>query len=114
MFGDPYYGGNKNFAGWDLIKYPGPRPATGPEDQRMSTPAKPYRRSALLMARMPGTITSGYFVLGGYFSIDFLTMSSRWSAILEGSPFSSTATARQTSSRLLVSRKSMIRVPSVY
>lgn len=46
MFGDPYYGGNKNFAGWDLIKYPGPRPATGPEDQRMSTPAKPYRRSA--------------------------------------------------------------------
>ena len=46
MFGDPYYGGNKNFAGWDLIRYPGPRPATGPEHQRMSAPAKPYRRSA--------------------------------------------------------------------
>ncbi|MBV9771665.1 MAG: gluconate 2-dehydrogenase subunit 3 family protein, partial [Bryobacterales bacterium] len=28
MFGDPYYGGNKNFAGWDLIRYPGPRMAT--------------------------------------------------------------------------------------
>jgi len=23
MFGDPVYGGNKNFAGWDLIGYPG-------------------------------------------------------------------------------------------
>lgn len=46
MFGDPYYGGNKNFAGWDLIKYPGPRPAAGLEDQKMSTPAPPYRRSA--------------------------------------------------------------------
>src|SRR5580692_1098432 len=28
MFGDPFYGGNKNFAGWDLIRYPGPRLAT--------------------------------------------------------------------------------------
>jgi gluconate 2-dehydrogenase gamma chain len=46
MFGDPYYGGNTNFAGWDLIRYPGPRLAVGPEDQKMSTPPKPYRRSA--------------------------------------------------------------------
>jgi hypothetical protein len=46
MFGDPYYGGNKNFAGWDLIRYPGPRLAVAPEDQKMSTPPKPYRRSA--------------------------------------------------------------------
>lgn len=46
MFGDPYYGGNKNFEGWDLIRYPGPRLAVGPEDQKMSTPPKPYRRSA--------------------------------------------------------------------
>jgi hypothetical protein len=46
MFSDPYYGGNKNFAGWDLIRYPGPRLAVGPEDQKMSTPPKPYRRSA--------------------------------------------------------------------
>jgi gluconate 2-dehydrogenase gamma chain len=46
MFGDPYYGGNKNFAGWDLIRYPGPRPAAGPEHQKMSTPAMPYHRSA--------------------------------------------------------------------
>jgi gluconate 2-dehydrogenase gamma chain len=46
MFGDPHYGGNVNFAGWDLIKYPGPRPATSPEDQKMGVEIKPYRRSA--------------------------------------------------------------------
>ena len=46
MFGDPHYGGNKNFAGWDLIKYPGPRPATSPEMQKMGVPIAPYHRSA--------------------------------------------------------------------
>ena len=46
MFGDPYYGGNKNFAGWDLIRYPGPRPAVAQEDQKMNVEIKPYRRSA--------------------------------------------------------------------
>jgi gluconate 2-dehydrogenase gamma chain len=46
MFGDPYHGGNRNFAGWDLIRYPGPRPAVGPEEQRMDKAPTPYRRSA--------------------------------------------------------------------
>ena len=46
MFGDPYYGGNKNYIGWDLIRYPGPRPAVGPDEQRLDRPAAPYRRSA--------------------------------------------------------------------
>jgi gluconate 2-dehydrogenase gamma chain len=46
MFCDPYYGGNKNFAGWDLIRYPGPRLAVGPEDQKMSTLPKPLHQSA--------------------------------------------------------------------
>ncbi|HJT86659.1 MAG TPA: gluconate 2-dehydrogenase subunit 3 family protein, partial [Bryobacteraceae bacterium] len=46
MFGDPHYGGNTNFAGWDLIKYPGPRLAVAPDEQKMSTPPKPYHRSA--------------------------------------------------------------------
>jgi gluconate 2-dehydrogenase gamma chain len=45
MFGDPIYGGNKNFAGWDLIRYPGAKLAAAPEDQTMKTPPKPYRRS---------------------------------------------------------------------
>ena len=44
MFGDPVYGGNKNFAGWDLIRYPGARLAVGPEDQSMKTPPKPFRK----------------------------------------------------------------------
>lgn len=46
MFSDPHYGGNRNFAGWDLIRYPGPRLAVSVDDQKMSTPPKPYRRSA--------------------------------------------------------------------
>jgi gluconate 2-dehydrogenase gamma chain len=45
MFSDPYWGGNKNFAGWDLIRYPGARLVTGPEDQRMKTPPVPTRKS---------------------------------------------------------------------
>jgi gluconate 2-dehydrogenase gamma chain len=44
-FCDPYYGGNANFAGWDLIGYPGLRLAVGPEEQRMSRP-QPMRKSA--------------------------------------------------------------------
>jgi gluconate 2-dehydrogenase gamma chain len=46
MFGDPHYGGNKNGVGWDLIRYPGPRPAVGPEMQRLDEAPTPYRRSA--------------------------------------------------------------------
>ena len=46
MFGDPYYGGNKNFAGWDLIRYPGPRPAVAAEDQKLNVDVKLYRVSA--------------------------------------------------------------------
>jgi gluconate 2-dehydrogenase gamma chain len=46
MFSDPYYGGNKDFAGWDLIRYPGPRPAVAAEDQALNVDVKPYRVSA--------------------------------------------------------------------
>ncbi|MEO8099165.1 MAG: gluconate 2-dehydrogenase subunit 3 family protein [Acidobacteriota bacterium] len=45
-FGDPHYGGNNNGIGWDIIRYPGPRPAVTPEQQRLSNPATPYRNSA--------------------------------------------------------------------
>ena len=44
-FSDPYYGGNKNFAGWDLIGYPGPRLAVLPEDQQIKVTIKPVRMS---------------------------------------------------------------------
>lgn len=47
MFSDPYYGGNTEFRGWDMIRYPGPRVAVAPEEQQMRTAIKPYRRSAL-------------------------------------------------------------------
>lgn len=46
MFGDPYYGGNRNFAGWDLIGYPGPRLATTAAEQKMGVEIKPYHHSA--------------------------------------------------------------------
>jgi gluconate 2-dehydrogenase gamma chain len=35
MFGDPSYGGNADFAGWELIGYPGPRMYVGPQMQTM-------------------------------------------------------------------------------
>jgi gluconate 2-dehydrogenase gamma chain len=46
MFSDPYYGGNRGFAGWDLIRYPGPRMAVSVDDQRLREPIKPMRVSA--------------------------------------------------------------------
>lgn len=43
MFGDPCYGGNANFAGWDLIGYPGPRMFVSTEMQKMGAKI-PYSR----------------------------------------------------------------------
>ena len=47
-FGDPYYGGNRNFIGWDLIKYPGVRTAVSPALQTTleSGELQPNHRSA--------------------------------------------------------------------
>src|SRR5213596_23353 len=39
-FCDPYYGGNANFVGWELIGYPGIRVAVAADEQRMSTRPK--------------------------------------------------------------------------
>lgn len=46
MFSDPYYGGNKAFAGWDLLRYPGARLAVSPDDQQVKQMPKAQRRSA--------------------------------------------------------------------
>jgi gluconate 2-dehydrogenase gamma chain len=46
MFGDPSYGGNANFAGWDLIGYPGPRMYVPPQMQTMDAKISPSRVSA--------------------------------------------------------------------
>jgi len=45
-FCDPYYGGNADFVGWDLIGYPGIRVAVGEDEQRMNPKPKPVRKSA--------------------------------------------------------------------
>jgi gluconate 2-dehydrogenase gamma chain len=48
MFGDPYYGGNANFVGWDLIGYPGVRTMVTAADQKAyeAGQLKPNHRSA--------------------------------------------------------------------
>jgi gluconate 2-dehydrogenase gamma chain len=48
MFGDPYYGGNANFVGWDLLGYPGVRTQVTAADQQAleRNQLKPNRRSA--------------------------------------------------------------------
>ena len=47
-FGDPQYGGNAGFIGWDLIRYPGVRLRVSDEEQRMleAEQLEPARRSA--------------------------------------------------------------------
>jgi gluconate 2-dehydrogenase gamma chain len=45
-FCDPFYGGNTNFAGWDLIGYPGVRIAVSADDQRLGGRPSPTHRSA--------------------------------------------------------------------
>jgi gluconate 2-dehydrogenase gamma chain len=46
MFSDPFYGGNANFVGWDLIGYPGIRLAVSDAEQRLEVHIKPEHRSA--------------------------------------------------------------------
>jgi gluconate 2-dehydrogenase gamma chain len=45
-FGDPYYGGNANFVGWDLLGYPGVRTYVTPDEQRLNVIVKPNHKSA--------------------------------------------------------------------
>jgi gluconate 2-dehydrogenase gamma chain len=45
MFSDPVYGGNKGFAGWNLIRYPGVKMPVTAHDQRVGTAIKAAHRS---------------------------------------------------------------------
>ena len=45
-FGDPYYGGNAGFVGWDMIGYPGVRIAATADQQKMDPHLKPTHQSA--------------------------------------------------------------------
>ena len=46
MFCDPYYGGNANFVGWDLLGYPGVRTIVSPDQQRMGIEVAPNHKSS--------------------------------------------------------------------
>jgi gluconate 2-dehydrogenase gamma chain len=52
MFGDPVYGGNQNFAGWDLIGYPGIKLVWSEADQEIDANPKPLHLS---VAQFGGT-----------------------------------------------------------
>jgi gluconate 2-dehydrogenase gamma chain len=45
-FSDPFYGGNENFIGWDLIGYPGSRIVVSANLQRMDVKPESSRKSA--------------------------------------------------------------------
>ena len=45
-FCDPYYGGNADYVGWDMISYPGVRLSVSQEDQALAPPPAPVRKSA--------------------------------------------------------------------
>lgn len=46
MFGDPMYGGNQDFIGWDLIGYYGMRLTYTADQQAVGTKVKPAHQSA--------------------------------------------------------------------
>jgi gluconate 2-dehydrogenase gamma chain len=56
-FCDPFYGGNRNFAGWDLIGYPGVRLAVTAAEQNLDATVAPTHMSAydysMFSARKP-------------------------------------------------------------
>ena len=45
-FGDPHYGGNEGFVGWDLLGFPGVRTVVTPAEQKLLSPPTRVRRSA--------------------------------------------------------------------
>ena len=53
MFADPVYGGNKDFAGWRLVQFPGAQPIFTADDMGST---KPFRREPIvgLQARAKG------------------------------------------------------------
>ena len=45
-FCDPYYGGNQNFVGWDMLKYPGVRLGASESDVALGAALEPNHQSA--------------------------------------------------------------------
>jgi len=53
MFGDPMYGGNRDFIGWDLLGYPGVNPAPSAADQAVGTLVPMAHRSDRVFGGRP-------------------------------------------------------------
>jgi hypothetical protein len=53
MFGDPVYGGNKNFAGWDLVGYPGVTMPVPARDQKIGAVVKRAHKSTYAGGQFP-------------------------------------------------------------
>lgn len=58
-FGDPQYGGNQGYVGWELIGYPGLRLAVTADDQRMNAALEPDYQSAYDHAQFDEHTTAG-------------------------------------------------------
>jgi gluconate 2-dehydrogenase gamma chain len=54
MFSDPAYGGNKNFAGWKLVGYPGVKMPLPASDQQIGVKVKPANMSTYANGAYPG------------------------------------------------------------
>jgi gluconate 2-dehydrogenase gamma chain len=58
-FGDPHYGGNRDYIGWELIGYPGLRLAVTADQQRMDASLEPTQTSAYDHAQFDAHATAG-------------------------------------------------------
>jgi gluconate 2-dehydrogenase gamma chain len=59
MFADPVYGGNRDFAGWKLIGYPGAQRAWTPEELRNGPNKRRVQGLRMLMPQQPGKPAPG-------------------------------------------------------
>jgi gluconate 2-dehydrogenase gamma chain len=50
MFGDPAHGGNVGFAGWNLVRFPGPRLVVSNQEQQLDVVPKKQLKSAYDLA----------------------------------------------------------------
>lgn len=65
-FSDPYYGGNRDFIGWDLLGYPGVRAISTPDEVAQGSSLAPSRQSAYDMpSHTKDPVTPGSASTGG-------------------------------------------------
>jgi gluconate 2-dehydrogenase gamma chain len=56
MFGDPAHGGNVNFVGWKLVRFPGPRLVISAEEQRLDVVPKNQHKSTYAIPLFKNTV----------------------------------------------------------